>query len=204
MRQAGRYLPEYRAVRAAGRLLPRPLPRSRSWRPRSRSSRSGASISTPRSCSPTSWWCPTRSAGTSASSRARGRASIRSTPRRHRCPRHRTWPRRSAPVFETVAMVRAALPADKSLIGFCGAPWTVATYMVAGRGTPDQAPARARGARARTLRAPHRPAGRGLGRVARRAARGRRRRRPDLRQLGGRPQRARFRPLVDRPDRRDR
>jgi len=51
------------------------------------------------------------------------------------------------PVFETVAMVRAALPAEKSLIGFCGAPWTVATYMVAGRGTPDQAPARTLAAR---------------------------------------------------------
>ena len=49
---------------------------------------------------------------------------------------------RLAPVFETVRQVRAALDADKSLIGFCGAPWTVATYMVAGRGTPDQAPAR--------------------------------------------------------------
>ncbi|MEQ8695324.1 MAG: uroporphyrinogen decarboxylase [Bauldia litoralis] len=49
---------------------------------------------------------------------------------------------RLAPVFETIRQVRAALDADKSLIGFCGAPWTVATYMVAGRGTPDQAPAR--------------------------------------------------------------
>ncbi len=47
-----------------------------------------------------------------------------------------------APVFETVRRVRAALPADKALIGFCGAPWTVATYMIAGEGTPDQVPAR--------------------------------------------------------------
>ena len=49
---------------------------------------------------------------------------------------------RLGPVFETVRRVRAALPADTALIGFCGAPWTVASYMVAGRGTPDQAPAR--------------------------------------------------------------
>ena len=28
------------------------------------------------------------------------------------------------------------------MLGFCGAPWTVATYMIAGQGTPDQAPAR--------------------------------------------------------------
>jgi uroporphyrinogen decarboxylase len=47
-----------------------------------------------------------------------------------------------APVYETLDRVRAALPADTALIGFCGAPWTVATYMIAGRGTPDQAPAR--------------------------------------------------------------
>jgi uroporphyrinogen decarboxylase len=46
------------------------------------------------------------------------------------------------PVYETVARVRAGLDTGKTLIGFCGAPWTVATYMVAGRGTPDQAPAR--------------------------------------------------------------
>jgi uroporphyrinogen decarboxylase len=45
-------------------------------------------------------------------------------------------------IFETVARVRAELPAEKALIGFCGAPWTVATYMIAGHGTPDQAPAR--------------------------------------------------------------
>jgi uroporphyrinogen decarboxylase len=45
-------------------------------------------------------------------------------------------------VFETVRRVRAALPSEVALIGFCGAPWTVATYMVAGEGTTDQAPAR--------------------------------------------------------------
>ena len=37
---------------------------------------------------------------------------------------------------------KAALPKETALIGFCGAPWTVASYMIAGRGTPDQAPAR--------------------------------------------------------------
>jgi uroporphyrinogen decarboxylase len=47
-----------------------------------------------------------------------------------------------APVYEAVRRVKAALPPGVALLGFCGAPWTVATYMVAGRGTPDQAPAR--------------------------------------------------------------
>ncbi|MCP4384423.1 MAG: uroporphyrinogen decarboxylase [Hyphomicrobiales bacterium] len=49
---------------------------------------------------------------------------------------------RLSPVFETITRVRDDLAADKALIGFCGAPWTVATYMIAGRGTPDQKPAR--------------------------------------------------------------
>lgn len=47
-----------------------------------------------------------------------------------------------APVYETVGRVRRALDRNTTLIGFCGAPWTVATYMVAGEGTADQAPAR--------------------------------------------------------------
>jgi uroporphyrinogen decarboxylase len=46
------------------------------------------------------------------------------------------------PVYETVRRLRVKLPEETTLIGFCGAPWTVATYMIAGHGTPDQAPAR--------------------------------------------------------------
>lgn len=47
-----------------------------------------------------------------------------------------------APVLETVARVREALDDTKTLIGFCGSPWTVATYMIGGRGSSDQAIAR--------------------------------------------------------------
>lgn len=43
-----------------------------------------------------------------------------------------------APVYETVRILARELPEETTLIGFAGAPWTVATYMIAGRGTPDQ------------------------------------------------------------------
>lgn len=46
------------------------------------------------------------------------------------------------PVMQTVSKLRSELPSETTLLGFCGAPWTVATYMIAGHGTPDQAPAR--------------------------------------------------------------
>ena len=49
---------------------------------------------------------------------------------------------RLAPVYETVERVVAELPEAMPLIGFCGAPWTVATYMVEGAGSKDQAAAR--------------------------------------------------------------
>ncbi len=49
---------------------------------------------------------------------------------------------RLAPVYETIRRVKQELPPETALLGFCGAPWTVATYMVAGQGTADQAPAR--------------------------------------------------------------
>jgi uroporphyrinogen decarboxylase len=51
-------------------------------------------------------------------------------------------PTKLAPIYETVRRVKAELSPQTTLIGFCGAPWTVATYMIAGHGTTDQAPAR--------------------------------------------------------------
>jgi uroporphyrinogen decarboxylase len=47
-----------------------------------------------------------------------------------------------SPVYETIRRVKTELPDVVTFLGFCGAPWTVATYMIAGHGTPDQAPAR--------------------------------------------------------------
>ncbi len=50
---------------------------------------------------------------------------------------------RLAPIYETVRILSRELPRETTLIGFAGAPWTVATYMIAGRGTRDQGPAHA-------------------------------------------------------------
>lgn len=47
-----------------------------------------------------------------------------------------------APIYETVGRVKERLPREVALLGFCGAPWTLATYMIAGCGTADQRPAR--------------------------------------------------------------
>ena len=52
-------------------------------------------------------------------------------------------PQRLAPIYDTVSRVKALLPADKTLLGFAGSPWTVATYMVAGEGSRDQHETRA-------------------------------------------------------------
>ena len=55
------------------------------------------------------------------------------------------------PIYETLRILRRELPEETTLIGFAGAPWTVATYMIAGRGTPDQGPAHALKAENRAL-----------------------------------------------------
>ena len=54
----------------------------------------------------------------------------------------KTYPARLDPIYETVAKVKGRLDPSKTLIGFAGAPWTVATYMIAGRGSREQAEAR--------------------------------------------------------------
>ena len=55
----------------------------------------------------------------------------------------RAVPQRLSPIYDTVAKVRAGLGADRTMLGFAGSPWTVATYMVAGEGSRDQHEARA-------------------------------------------------------------
>ncbi len=52
-------------------------------------------------------------------------------------------PERLTPIYATVKEVKAALPADKTMLGFAGSPWTVATYMAAGEGSRDQHDTRA-------------------------------------------------------------
>ncbi len=52
-------------------------------------------------------------------------------------------PERLKPIYATVKAVKAMLPADKTMLGFAGSPWTVATYMVAGEGSRDQHDTRA-------------------------------------------------------------
>ncbi len=56
-----------------------------------------------------------------------------------------------APVYETVRILRRELPDETALIGFAGMPWTVATYLIAGQGTKDQGPAHALKAENRPL-----------------------------------------------------
>ena len=51
-------------------------------------------------------------------------------------------PERLNPIYETVTKVRAGLPLETTMLGFVGAPWTVATYMLNGRGSKDQSEAR--------------------------------------------------------------
>ncbi|MBX9644771.1 MAG: uroporphyrinogen decarboxylase [Novosphingobium sp.] len=52
-------------------------------------------------------------------------------------------PERLSPIYETVKLVKAQLPGDKTMLGFAGSPWTVATYMVTGEGSRDQHETRA-------------------------------------------------------------
>jgi len=60
---------------------------------------------------------------------------------------HSRWTKSLAPAYETLQRVRRALPPKTSLIGFAGAPWTLATYLAAGRGRDEQRAAKLLGFR---------------------------------------------------------
>ncbi len=106
-----------------------------------------------------------------------------------------------APVYETIERVVAELPKAVPLIGFCGAPWTVATYMVEGGGSKEQAAARLFAYRDRASFQ------RLIDLLVEASAdylvsqvEGRRQCAADLRQLGREPARGRVRALVHRAD----
>ena len=151
MRQAGRYLPEYRALRAnAGSFMEfcytPELAAEATLQPIRRFGFEAAILFSDILVMPDALGQPVSFEAGEGPRLApiedeAGFGKLRSEP---------DWDR-LAPVFETVAKVRAALPAETALIGFCGAPWTVASYMIAGHGTPDQAPARLFAYRQRAL-----------------------------------------------------
>jgi len=144
MRQAGRYLPEYRATRAqAGDFLSLcytpDLAAEVTLQPIRRYGFDAAILFAdilllPQALGPKLWFVtgegPRMETTTTAEEVARLNpvAAIHDT---------------LSPVYETVRILSRDLPREVTLIGFAGAPWTVATYMVAGRGTKDQGPAHA-------------------------------------------------------------
>jgi uroporphyrinogen decarboxylase len=142
MRQAGRYLPEYRATRAqAGDFL------SLCYNPELAAEvtlqpirRYGFDASIlfadilliPQALGADLWFVTGEGPRLSTITDASGMAKMKGKDDIHE---------HLAPVYETVKILSQELPKETTLIGFAGAPWTVATYMIAGQGTPDQAPA---------------------------------------------------------------
>jgi uroporphyrinogen decarboxylase len=142
MRQAGRYLPEYRATRArAGSFLDLcynpALAAEVTLQPIRRYGFDAAILFSDILVVPDALGQPV----SFLEGEGPRLAPIQTTAELKRLQERATRPK-FARVFETVARLRQDLPHATSLIGFCGAPWTVATYMVAGRGTPEQAAAR--------------------------------------------------------------
>lgn len=144
MRQAGRYLPEYRATRAkAGDFL------SLCYNPELAAEvtlqpirRFGFDASilfadillVPQALGADLWFVTGEGPRLLTITSAQEFAQLKSADQIHE---------RLAPIYETVRILSQELPRETTLIGFAGAPWTVATYMIAGRGTKDQGPAHA-------------------------------------------------------------
>ncbi|WP_136650062.1 uroporphyrinogen decarboxylase [Paracoccus aeridis] len=144
MRQAGRYLPEYRATRAqAGDFLSLcynpDLAAEVTLQPIRRYGFDAAILFAdillvPQALGLDLWFVTGEGPLLSTATTPAEVAALKPTPAIHDT---------LSPIYETVRILRRELPAETTLIGFAGAPWTVATYMIAGRGTKDQGPARA-------------------------------------------------------------
>lgn len=144
MRQAGRYLPEYRATRAqAGDFLSlcynSELAAEVTLQPIRRYGFDAAILFAdilllPQALGLDLWFETGEGPRLSTVTTPAGLKALRGPGDVHE---------RLAPIYETVRLLRRELPGETTLIGFAGAPWTVATYMIAGRGTRDQGPAHA-------------------------------------------------------------
>ncbi len=142
MRQAGRYLPEYRATRAeAGDFLSLcytpELAAEVTLQPIRRYGFDAAILFAdilllPHALGTDLWFETGEGPRLSTTTTPEGLARLKGADDIHE---------QLAPVYETLRILARALPRETALIGFAGAPWTVATYMIAGRGTPDQGPA---------------------------------------------------------------
>jgi uroporphyrinogen decarboxylase len=152
MRQAGRYLPEYRATRAeAGDFLSlcynSELAAEVTLQPIRRYGFDAAILFAdilllPQALGVDLWFETGEGPRMSTTTTADELAGLRATADIHETLN---------PIYETVRILSRELPRETTLIGFAGAPWTVATYMIAGRGTKDQGPAHALKAENRTV-----------------------------------------------------
>ena len=144
MRQAGRYLPEYRATRAkAGDFLSLcynpELAAEVTLQPIRRFGFDGAILFAdillvPQALGADLWFVTGEGPRLSTITSASDFAQLKSVGDIHE---------RLNPIYQTLKILSKELPHETTLIGFAGAPWTVATYMIAGRGTKDQGPAHA-------------------------------------------------------------
>lgn len=152
MRQAGRYLPEYRATRAkAGDFLSLcytpDLAAEVTLQPIRRYGFDAAILFAdillvPQALGADLWFVTGEGPRLSTIAAQRDFDALKSAEAIHET---------LSPVYETVRILSRQLPEETTLVGFAGAPWTVATYMIAGRGTPDQGPAHALKAENRAL-----------------------------------------------------
>jgi uroporphyrinogen decarboxylase len=144
MRQAGRYLPEYRATRAeAGDFLSlcynSDLATDVTLQPIRRYGFDAAILFAdilllPQALGADLWFVTGEGPRLSTLTDQAGLDALRPTDDIHETLN---------PIYQTVRNLSQTLPKETTLIGFAGAPWTVATYMIAGRGTKDQGPAHA-------------------------------------------------------------